>query len=129
MPKRRNTHQRALVREAVHALDGHPTAEEVYTYVRTQDPRISRATVYRNLGLLCEEGQLLAVQMPGCYHYDYRVDEHAHLLCTHCGRIEDVPLEGSYDRSLDTAVAESSGYAVLGHDTVFRGLCPACQEA
>ena len=48
----RNTIQRALVLEAVQSLHNHPTSADVYEVVRARHPNISRATVYRNLGVL-----------------------------------------------------------------------------
>ena len=48
----RNTIQRALVLEAVQSLHNHPTSADVYEVVRERHPNISRATVYRNLGVL-----------------------------------------------------------------------------
>ena len=56
MTNSRNTIQRQLVLSAVRQLQNHPTADEVYQKVQKSCPTISRATVYRNLKLLAEEG-------------------------------------------------------------------------
>ena len=60
----RNTVQRTLVLEAVRSLRNHPTSADVYEKVRQQTPSISRATVYRNLGVLAERGDVLRVEVP-----------------------------------------------------------------
>ena len=57
----RNTIQRALVLEAVRSLHNHPTSADVYEAVRRTYPNISRATVYRNLGVLASRGDVLRV--------------------------------------------------------------------
>ena len=54
---RRNTKQRQLVAEAVRALE-HPSAEEIYAAVSRENPNIGKATVYRNLNLLAEQGEI-----------------------------------------------------------------------
>ena len=55
---RRNTIQRALVLEAVKTLHCHATADEVYEEIIKEHPTISKATVYRNLNLLSEMGEI-----------------------------------------------------------------------
>ena len=40
----------------------HPTADEIYNVVRAQDDKISRGTVYRNLNLLADAGEILSIK-------------------------------------------------------------------
>ncbi len=56
--EKRNTIQKQLVLDAVFRLANHPTAEEVYAEVARSHPTVSKATVYRNLGSLSEDGLL-----------------------------------------------------------------------
>ena len=70
MVLRRNTHQRELVLNAVKSLHNHPNANQVFEYVHERDPKVSMGTVYRNLNLLAESGEILSVQAPGGNHYD-----------------------------------------------------------
>ena len=63
MTNSRNTIQRQLVLSAVRQLQNHPTADEVYLEVQKNCPTISRATVYRNLKLLAEEGEIRLVSV------------------------------------------------------------------
>ena len=60
----RNTIQRALVLEAVQSLHNHPTSADVYEVVRARHPNISRATVYRNLGVLANRGKCCGLKFP-----------------------------------------------------------------
>lgn len=124
--QRRNTRQRKLVLEAVRHLHNHPTADEVFTEVRRHDDHISRGTVYRNLALLAEDGDIQLLKTPGGSHFDDRCDAHAHLLCTSCGAVEDVELP--YRADLDAHAACTAGYSNVSHYTFFEGTCPVCQR-
>ena len=66
----RNTRQRKIVLEAVQEHHDHPSADQIYLEIRAKDPRISRGTVYRNLNILSEEGQITHVKVPGADRYD-----------------------------------------------------------
>ena len=78
--------QRELILETVRRSDDHPTADTIYARVRAQDPKVSLGTVYRNLNLLCENGQLLKVPIPGSSdRFDHTLGDHAHAYCTQCG--------------------------------------------
>ena len=122
---RRNTRQRQLVLDAVRAHHDHPTADEIYLSLREVDDHISRGTVYRNLNLLAQEGEIQAVHVRGGDRFDLRCDRHAHIVCQECGCVTDAPLP--YDATLDAELAAETGYALTSHVTTFRGLCPACQ--
>lgn len=127
MPQRRNTHQRQLVLEAVRGRCDHPTADDIYLEVRARDERISRATVYRNLHLLADAGEIRSVRAPGGERFDGRCDEHGHVVCRSCGAVADAPVP--YHFELDADVAARTGFEVFSHATLFEGLCPACQQA
>jgi len=127
MKQQRNTRQRQLVLDAVRARRDHPSADQIYLAVRTQDGHISRGTVYRNLNLLEENGEILHVKVPGVDRFDSRVDYHYHLLCTGCGAVCDAPLP--YHAELDRDLAGATGFEISRHRTVFEGLCPACRTS
>lgn len=127
MKQQRNTRQRQLVLEAVQNRCDHPTADQIYLEVRTVDEKISRGTVYRNLSLLEQNGEILHVKVPSADRFDRRVDLHYHVLCTSCGAVADVSLP--YHGELDRELAQQTGYAIDRHRTVFEGRCPACRKA
>lgn len=89
--QRRNTKQRKLVLDAVRQSYNHPTADEIYNAVREQDDKISRGTVYRNLNLLADAGEILSIKTPGGSRFDRTIEPHAHIICTSCSRVIDVP--------------------------------------
>lgn len=122
----RNTKQRALVLNTVRLLHNHPTSADVYKAVRKENPTISRATVYRNLGVLAEQGQVLHIEVAGgADRYDFRLDNHAHAICSNCGAVYDVELSG--ESPVLDEVADTHGFQVHGYALTFSGLCPNCQ--
>ncbi len=125
---KRNTIQRSLVFEAVNKLQCHATADEIYQTIMKEHPNISRATVYRNLKLLSETGEIRKMEIPGGPdRFDHRIQEHCHVRCEKCGRVFDVDME--YITGLEKNITESHGFAFTGYDILFRGICPDCQKS
>ena len=120
MTNSRNTIQRQLVLSAVRQLQNHPTADEVYQEVQKSCPAISRATVYRNLKLLAEEGEIRLRNISGSpERYDHICGNHYHLRCE-----QEMP----YMASLDEEVRKRNEYLIKSHDLTFVGLCPECAK-
>ena len=123
--ERRNTIQKQLVLQAVAELANHPTADEVYSLVVKDHPTASKATVYRNLASLSDDGRLRHIKMPsGADRFDHQTFGHNHIECILCGRLEDAPLEDQ--TALNAQAAAATGYRCVEHEIVFRGICPAC---
>lgn len=123
----RNTVQRTLVLEAVRSLHNHPTSADVYERVRKDHPSISRATVYRNLALLAQRGDILRVELPnGADRYDWTNHPHYHAKCRVCGRVFDVDMP--YLSDLPAGVADARGFAIEGHQITFTGVCADCRQ-
>lgn len=123
----RNTVQRTIVLEALRELANHPTADEVYEAVHAKHPSISKATVYRLLNKLSEDGDALKVKINnGADHFDHNVFAHYHVRCMVCGRVDDVLVPVL--QTIDADASEVSGYKVTGHSLQFDGVCPACQN-
>ncbi|HJA28205.1 MAG TPA: transcriptional repressor [Candidatus Olsenella pullicola] len=124
----RNTLQRAIIEDELRRLANHPTADEVYEAVRAEHPSIGKATVYRTLNLLSDEGEIGRVRINnGADRFDHQSFAHYHVRCVSCGKVDDVmiPLLGE---GINEAASKASGYQVLGHTLQFDGICPACQE-
>lgn len=121
----RNTIQRQLVLETAQQLD-HPTAEEIYVMVRKEHPSISRGTVYRNLKRAVEKDTLRRVTVPGgADRFDITLEGHYHLVCTHCGRVQDAAIP--FQADLVRRTAQHHDFQIDDHEIIFRGMCPACQ--
>ena len=117
--------QREAIISFLKTRKDHPTAEVVYNNVRKDYPRISLGTVYRNLSLLSERGDILRIQLgDGTDHFDYDTSPHNHFICNECGAVLDLDME-SFDEINDAAAANFDGI-IKGHVTYFYGICPDC---
>ena len=124
---RRNTIQRSLVLEAVNKLHCHVSADEVYDEIKKEHPTISRATVYRNLNLLAQMGQIRRLELPGgADRFDHICTNHCHIKCRICGRIFDVDMD--FVDGLEKGIRDAHGFDFNGYDILFHGVCPACKE-
>jgi Fe2+ or Zn2+ uptake regulation protein len=123
---RRVTTPRLLVHRCVRSRNQHVTAEQVHAELARQMPSLSAATVYETLDLLAELGLVRRVSTPrGATTYDSRVDEHHHLVCRACGRIED--LDAAVDLGAAENAARAAGFSPDFAQLTVSGLCSACR--
>ena len=119
--------QRQAIIDYLCSTTEHPTAETVYSHVREQYPKVSLATVYRNLNLLAEEGEVLRLTCgDGSDRFDGNAAPHYHFLCKGCGRVIDLPLE-PMDHINILAGAGFKG-KIEGHTVLFHGKCTHCKK-
>ncbi len=100
----------------------HPTVEEIYKALQPENPTLSRTTVYNTLRLLAEATIIRCIEtgINGA-RWDYSQHDHAHFLCTVCGRVTDV------DFTMPASLPmPAPGYRVHSADVIFRGTCPEC---
>ena len=122
----RLTRPRRIILDVVRATDAHPTAAFVYRRVRRRLPRVSLATVYRNLRMLAAEGFLAERADAAGMRFDGNTGPHDHFTCLACGRISDVPARaGRAGRRLPAR----TGFEVLDHRTEYYGRCGACRRS
>ena len=121
----RNTIQRDAVLKAVRMMN-HPSADEVYERVSAEHSSISRGTVYRNLGVLTENGLVRHISgNRGADRYDWDIRAHYHFQCRCCGTLYNVDLPYMEDLT-DRIGGDREGFTFESHDIVFTGLCPDC---
>lgn len=105
----------------------HPTAETVYQNIREEFPNISLGTVYRNLNLLAEIGEIQKISTgAGPDRFDGNMHPHYHFICNHCGCVMDLSVSGL--EHINILASQDFGGAVEGHVAYFYGKCPACAE-
>ncbi len=119
------TPQRRAIVRCLAERGGHWTASELLAELPRELPMASRATVYSTVSLLRELGVVTALPTAGGeVRFDSNPDPHHHLLCTRCGRLEDVPLE-SLPVAPRADVQES--FQIEGFRVVAEGLCGSCR--
>lgn len=123
----RKTMQKEIIFNTVKQMKNHPTAEEIYFKINGDFPNISKATVYRNLGLLALSEKITKVSMPGePERYDYRVDYHHHLKCESCQNLIDVEIDNQ-NSILDNVINKDS-LLINSYKITFSGLCNNCLQ-
>ncbi|MGE4296610.1 MAG: transcriptional repressor [Desulfovibrionaceae bacterium] len=124
IPKSRMTVQRRVILEELRKVTSHPTADEIYSMVRSRLPKISLGTVYRNLDLLAENGEILKLERVGAQmRFDGNTMAHYHVRCLSCGRVGDLDVRFDLPNFRDCKV---DGFAITGVSVEFVGLCRSC---
>ena len=126
MKKQRNTAQKKIIMHALACAD-HPTATELYERVHGENPRISKATVFRVLSQFAENGEILRLHIKDSdERYDTTLMPHGHLRCVCCGRVADV-----MSPAITALLGAQSlcGMEVYSAEVNFSGLCPDCAAA
>ncbi len=118
------TRQRQLVYSIVAEKPVHLTAEEIFLKARERMPSLARGTVYRNLGILAEEGMIRKLEMPDApARYDRQHSPHPHLVCEKCGCVEDLVMpEGMLE-----PLTKNINASLTGFDLKLFHVCPACE--
>ena len=121
----RNSKQRDIIRQALMNRTDHPTAETIYAELKPQYPRLSLGTVYRNLMLLKNLGEIQSIDIgDGVTHFDYDIFPHAHFLCSRCGRVSDIKIR-DIERIKNSFSRDFKG-RITTCNVNFIGICPEC---
>lgn len=121
----RTTQQRLVILEELRSLNDHPSADELYERVRKKLPRISLGTVYRNLEVLSQLGEIQILNLSGSLkRYDGVPHKHYHIRCVNCDRVDDAPIAPL--NQIEDELYKSTVFEIIGHNLEFTGLCPEC---
>ncbi len=121
------TNQREMILLELRKSKEHLTADELYERVKKSMPRISLATVYRNLEILSEAGLIAKLEVSGRQkRFDSEITDHDHIYCMQCHRVDNFTLDRKKLR-LDS-VQTAKGYKITGYRLEFAGLCKDCRE-
>lgn len=119
--------QRECIREYVRSCKEHPTADSIYGMMKEEFPNISLGTVYRNLSLLVELGEITKISIDnGPDRFDCNTKPHSHFICTHCHCIQDIEIP-EIDCVVEKASEDING-KISAHRTTLYGICKQCLE-
>ncbi len=122
----RMTNQREIILRELNTSQRHLAADELYDRVKKVMPRISLATVYRNLEILSEAGMIGKLEISGRQkRFDYDPSEHDHIYCVVCHRVDN--LEMAHKGLTAEEFGAVVGYSVTGYRLEIIGVCPECQ--
>src|SRR5712672_1607698 len=127
----RLTRQRQILLDLIDQSGQHLDAERLYQLARLKDPKLNRVTVYRTLKLLKAGGlvdELDLMHHDGDQHYyETRLkQEHAHVICLRCGKIEE--FFGEPLQRLRKQIESHFGFQILLARTEVGGYCSHCQS-
>lgn len=118
--------QRESIKEFLMGRTDHPTADVVYENMKLIYPNISLGTVYRNLSLLADIGEIKKLcSFGGADRFDFRTDHHSHFICSECGRVMDINAE-NVDKLLEETASGFDNGQVYSYSARFFGICEDC---
>ena len=105
----------------------HPPAEVVYDNVRETFPNISLGTVYRNLTLLADLGEIRRLRTRDSKdHFDADLSSHYHFICNECFSVSDIFIDKTTE--LVKAANEVTMNQITDHEVFYYGICKDCQK-
>ena len=117
------TSQRLVVLEELTSRQDHPTADDLHRSLSPRYPTLALSTVYSTLESFVRAGLAERLSLgEEADRYDGNVNRHDHLVCTDCGRVEDVP-----HVAVPTPDLPHPGYTYISSRVVHYGLCPDCR--
>lgn len=123
----KHSRQREGIKHYLKDRKDHPTAEQIYDALKLEYPNISLGTVYRNLSLLTELGEVQKVACgDGIVHYDPDTSSHYHFTCKECNTVIDLNIE---QKDMINALSASDFNGTIeGHSIYFYGTCEKCKK-
>ncbi len=119
----RYSHQRELILRAVKGVKTHPTADMVYDSLRAEHPSLSLGTVYRNLSVLAENGDITPIYTgDNKVHYDGDTEPHEHFVCKSCRQIIDIFIKPQ----APAEILQREEFQIEEQRTIYYGKCKAC---
>ena len=119
--------QRESIKANLMSRRDHPTADALDASIREEFPNISLGTVYRNLNLLVETGEILKLTCGnGPDHYDGNAAPHYHFVCRECGQVYDIDLDEM--TGLNASVQSKAPGKIDSHSILCYGHCYQCME-
>ena len=112
-----------FIMDIINASYDHLTAEQIYFYLKSENVKISMATVYNSLSYLCENNLIRKVPMDGFADRYDRVKRHDHLVCRNCGKLMDISL-----KDLTESLQKEVNVPILSYDLKISCLCEDCSK-
>lgn len=121
------TPQRLAVFNVLKNTKEHPSADSIYAKLQPMYPTMSLATVYKSLEVFKALGIVQELNVgEGSFRYDYNTSQHPHIICTKCGRVDDIDDKMIF--GLSGIVESKTGYKLIKQQLYFYGYCPKCKE-
>lgn len=130
-PTRRHSAKRDAILSVLRETKCHPSADWIYAQLKPRHPDLSLGTVYRNLSLFRQDGEIMSVgTVDGQERFDAETKPHAHFVCESCGKVLDVDIDP--EMLPDGLYEHLSGHCGLqprAHALTFFGQCEECAKS
>ncbi len=106
-------------------VHGHISVRDIFSNIQANFPSLSLATVYKNINAMVENSFIKELKIVGQdAKYELIKEEHSHMICKNCGKVEDINLETD---ALVSSAAKISHYSIEESSVQLFGLCPDCK--
>lgn len=127
-PNTKHFRKRDAILDYLRKSKAHPSAETIYTQLKSQIPDLAMGTVYRNLTLFKQQGLVSSVAtVKGVERFDANTDPHVHFICADCDAVIDLD-KMQVPETLSHTAAQCCGGQVEGCQLSFTGLCRDCMN-
>lgn len=123
------TSERKFILKAIFSFNKHFDVEELFEKLREQGNHISRATIYRTIPLLLQNGLItegLHCQGKTSYENIFNKKHHDHLICINCGKITEFYNEKI--EKLQEEVCRQHNFVLIEHRLGIKGYCEDCYK-
>lgn len=123
----KHSKQREAILSMLRSRYDHPTAEQLYTDLKKEYPKISLGTVYRNLALFESLGEIMKISTSGeSDRFDGNANNHYHFECKECNCVFDIDIP--LQVALNDTVAQAMNAEIYNHSLIFYGICKNCRK-
>jgi Fur family peroxide stress response transcriptional regulator len=123
----RATPQRIAIALFVFNSKDHPTAEQVFKFVKRAYPSISLSTVYNTLNAMRDVSMVQELAFGNTHRYDPNTSIHVNLVCQNCGDIIDI--ESKIIEEEVEKISKRNRVSITGHRFDIYGICRKCEIA
>ena len=125
-PVRKHFRKRDAILAYLKETKSHPSAEMVFAHLKPAIPDLSLGTVYRNLSVFKEQGQIISLgSVNGVERFDGNTAPHVHFICTCCSAVTDLPALPLPETLQKSAEAQTGGRIDTCYLS-FTGCCSQC---
>lgn len=116
------SYQRLKVLEYITKVQGHPTVDQIFTYIQKDISTLSKTTVYNTLRILAEVGLVRVAKIEDNEaRYEVITENHGHFKCESCGTIYDFSID------IDSLTCKDlNNFQINDKNVYFKGICLRC---